>query len=93
LIHTDQMGSVDQLSCLKHKYIMVVIDDYTRYAWVYFLKKKSYAADRLREFFALVERQFEAKVKRLRSDRGGEFLSKSFESWLESQGVIHELSI
>jgi hypothetical protein len=84
LIHTDLMGPVNEASCNRHKYIMVVVDDHTRYAWVYFLKKKSYAAERLREFFALAQRQFDALVKKVRSDRGGEFLSKELSLWFES---------
>ena len=93
LLHTDLMGPVQTLSCKHNKYILVIIDDHTRYAWVYFLKKKNHAAERLREFFALVERQHAAKVKRLRSDRGGEFLSIALGSWMEAQGIVHELSI
>jgi len=93
LIHTDLMGPVGQMSVSQHKYIMVIIDDYTRYAWVYFLKKKSHASDRLMEFFALVSRQFDAKVKKVRSRSRREFLSNALSAWFKTQGVIHELSI
>jgi len=63
---------------------MVIIDDYTRYAWVYFLKKKSHASKRLIEFFALVSRQFDAKVKKVMSHRGGEFLSNALSAWFKT---------
>jgi len=43
LLHTDLMGPVDTPSVFRHKYIMVIVDDFTRYAWVYFLRKKSHA--------------------------------------------------
>jgi len=64
LIHTDLMGPVDTQSCFQSKYIMVIIDDCTRYAWVYFLRKKYHAAERLRDFFALVQRQFKSRRSR-----------------------------
>jgi len=73
-------------ACNRHKYIMVVVDDHTRYAWVYFLKKKSYVvAERLREFFALAQRQFDALVKKVRSDRGESSFRRSFHRGLRAE--------
>ena len=93
LLHTDLMGPVDTPSVFRHKYIMVIVDDFTRYAWVYFLRKKSHAAAQLKDFFAYASRQFEATVRRVRSDRGGEFLDGKLGAWFQRLGVVHELSI
>jgi hypothetical protein len=67
-------------------------DEYSGYAWVYFLRKKKEAATRIRSFFAFVERQYEVTVKGFRSDRGGEFLHHDFVQWLEELGVTHQLT-
>ena len=44
-------------------------------------------------FFNFVERQFDRKIKCLRSDQGGEFTSARLEDWLSRQGVEHNLSV
>ena len=52
----------------RHRYVMTFIDDHTRYVWVYFLLHKSHAAERVKRFIRHVERQFDRKVKALRTD-------------------------
>ena len=68
-----------------NKYFMLLIDDHTRMSWVYFLRQKSEALTCFRKFKAMVELQFGFKVKCLRSDRGGEFVSNEFDRFLETE--------
>ena len=89
---TDLMGPLSP-SVFRHKYIMVIVDEYTRYAWVFFLKQKSHASQRIKDFFAYAQRQFGRTISCIRSDRGGEFLSEELLSWYERNGIVHELSI
>ena len=94
LVHTDLMGPIEVPSAVgKNRYILVLVDDYTRYAWVYFLRRKSEAPKRVRQFFAYAERQFGKKIKRVRSDRGGEFLAEELTAWFADVGVVHDLSL
>jgi hypothetical protein len=58
---------------------MLLIDDYSRMTWVTFLKEKSEAFEKFKAFKALVEKETDLKIKCLRSDRGGEFISNEFE--------------
>ena len=44
------------------------------------------------DHIALVERQQNRKLQRLRSDGGGEFLSNEFKKFLRRKGIIHEIS-
>lgn len=55
---------------------MIVQDDYTRFAWVYLLKKKGYAYERLEQFLAGVRE--DGEIETLRSDSGDEFASECF---------------
>lgn len=55
--------------------------------WVYFLKCKSDAFKYFKSFQSLVERQAGIKLKTLRTDRGGEFMSNEFMAYCESQGI------
>lgn len=78
LIHTDLMGSTKTPSYSGCKYTMVLGDDYTRYTWLYFLKEKSEVTHKFVIFSDMVEKEFDAKIKCLRSDNGGEFNSTDF---------------
>ena len=69
---------------------MTLIDDSTRFCYVYLLKTKDEALSYFKIYKAEVETQLERKVKRLRSDRGGEHFSNEFELFCEEHGIIHE---
>jgi hypothetical protein len=84
---------VEHVSLWGHSYTMIVVDDHTRYAWVYFLKNKSEAPETLKAWAAFVERQLGKPLKGIRSDRGGEYLADSLVDWLEEKGISHNLSV
>nr|AAL31047.1 putative polyprotein [Oryza sativa Japonica Group] len=58
--------------------------------YVYLLKTKDEALDYFKIYKAEVENQLDRKIKRLRSDRGGEFFSNEFDLFCEEHGIIHE---
>jgi len=90
----DLMGPVEKESATgKNRYILVIVDDHTRFAWTYFLRHKSDACSTIKDFVAYVERNFEAKVKAFRSDRGGEFVNEELGGWMRAIGIKHELTI
>ena len=62
-------------------------NDYSRYCYTYFLKKKSEALEKFKEFKASVENEFKIKIKALRADRGGEYLSNEFQYFLKECGI------
>jgi transposase InsO family protein len=66
---------------------MLFIDDYTRMTWVTFIKNKSEAFDKFKEFKALVENETEMKIKCLRSYNGGEFTSNDFVEFCEAHRI------
>ena len=73
IIHSDVWGPAPMLSSLGHRYIVLYIDDFTRYTWVYFLKNKSDVYASFLDFNSLIERQFNTKIKAFHSDWGGEY--------------------
>jgi transposase InsO family protein len=72
------------------KYFMTLIDDSTRFCYIYLLKTKDEALHYFKICKAEVENQLEKKIKRLQSDRGGEYFSKEFDQFCEEYGIIHE---
>jgi hypothetical protein len=72
---------------------MFFIDDFTRMAWVCFLKEKSESLNKLKSFKTLVENEIETKIKFLRSNNGGEFTSKYFDIFCETHGIKRQFSV
>ena len=57
------------------RYLLTFIDDFSRYTWVFFLKKKSEVCEKFSELKALIENSYGIKIKILRSNNGGEYVS------------------
>ncbi|KAD5317800.1 hypothetical protein E3N88_17746 [Mikania micrantha] len=74
------------------KYIFLLVDDYTRYMWIYLLSSKDQAFGIFREFKKLVENEVGTKLKTLRTDRGGEFNSSEFNSFCKEHGIARQLT-
>ncbi|KAM1699812.1 hypothetical protein ACFX2K_031115 [Malus domestica] len=93
LIHVDLCGPMQNASLAGNKYFMLLIDDCTRMIWVYFLRYKYDAFNYFKRFKSMVELQSGFKVKSLRSDRDGEFLSSEFTKFCETKGIQRQLTM
>ena len=69
---------------------MTLIDDSTRFCYIYLLKSKDETLHYFKIYKAEVENQLERKIKKVRSDRGGEYFSNLFSLFCEEHGIIHE---
>jgi hypothetical protein len=72
---------------------MLIIDDYSRITWVSFLKEKAEAFEKFKKFKALTENQIGKRLKEVRSDRGGEFMSSDFKEFCDKHGIKREYTI
>ncbi|KAK9151758.1 hypothetical protein Syun_010067 [Stephania yunnanensis] len=88
LIHTDVWGPSPVTSHDGFNYYIVFVDDWSRFTWIFPLKNKSDALQAFKVFKSRVENQFNAKIKCLQSDWGGEF--RSFILFLEEQGIFFQ---
>ncbi|CAI7819549.1 unnamed protein product, partial [Closterium sp. NIES-53] len=76
------------------EYFLTIVDVYTRMTWVNVLSKKSDVAETVKtDWLLMVERQQDRLVKAIRTDRGGDFLSKDFSLWLKKNGLRHSLTM
>ncbi|KAL8090107.1 hypothetical protein AgCh_039543 [Apium graveolens] len=87
LIHGDLCGPIEPAIMGGNKYFLLLVDDFSRYMWIYFLKSKDEAFVMFKRFRALVENGSEKRIKVFRTDRGGEFNSKEFTSYCEENGI------
>ena len=69
------------------------MDDYTRMTWLYLLKKKSEAFNYFQTFKEFVENECERKIKCLRSDNGGEYVSNEFNKFCDVNGIKRHFSV
>ena len=92
LLHVDLFGPVNIMSLGRMKYAMVIVDEYTRYTWVYFLTKKDETAQTLIEHVKLLDKGSKDKVKVIRSDNGTEFKNATMEEFCKERGLKQEFS-
>ncbi|GJU28071.1 putative ribonuclease H-like domain-containing protein [Tanacetum coccineum] len=78
---------------MKKMYCLVVIDDYSRFSWVFFLATKDETSEILKTFITGIENLIDLKVKVIRCDNGTEFKNKVMNQFCEMKGIKREFSV
>ena len=92
-VHSDVCRPVPtNLLEIRSRYFVNFVDDYSRCCNVYFTKNKSEVFSNFKEFELITTNVCACSIGTLRTDNGGEYLSKEFDSYLQSRGMCHELS-
>ena len=68
------------------------VDDCTRMTWLYLLKRKDEVFGVFRAFHVMIQNQYSAKVRILRTDNGGEYMNRDFHEYFQRTGLLHESS-
>jgi hypothetical protein len=76
IVKIDLCGPMRTKGLNGEQHFMLLIDDYTRMTTIYFLKRKSKEFINFKVFKEMVENEMDLRIKCLRSDNGGEFISK-----------------
>nr|GEU82915.1 hypothetical protein [Tanacetum cinerariifolium] len=92
-LHMDLCGPMRVESINGRKYVLVIVDDYSRYTWTHFLRSKDETPEVLIDFLGLVLRGLHAQVRILRTDKGTEFLNKNLHAYFASEGIYHQTSV
>ncbi|GKA54571.1 retrovirus-related pol polyprotein from transposon TNT 1-94 [Tanacetum coccineum] len=74
------------------KYILVIVDDFSRYTWVYFLHSKDETLEIIKKFIAQAQRNYKAKVCKIHTDNGTEFKNATLKAHYEKLGIMHQFS-
>jgi hypothetical protein len=85
-------GPVKTASINRKKYGLVIVDDYSRWTWVKFLKHKDESHFVFSTFCSQVQTKMNYKIVRVRSYHGGEFENKHFENLFDVNGISHDFS-
>ena len=92
IIHTDVCGPFKNVTRNNTRYFVTFTDDYSRYGYIYLIRQKSETFEVFKTFQSEVENQSGKKIKILRSDRGGEYLTSEFLDHLRKCGIISQLT-
>lgn len=87
LVHGDLCCPISLPTAVGHRYVFVLIDDHSRYMWTILLKDKSDVFLKFKRFKSLVEQETKATIKMFCTDRGGEFMSREFQSFCDNSGI------
>ncbi|GJR97923.1 integrase, catalytic region, zinc finger, CCHC-type containing protein [Tanacetum coccineum] len=85
LLHMDLCGPMRVASINKKKYILVIVDDYSRFTWEYFLQTKDETPEIIKNFIARVQLNYNAKVYKIRTDNGTEFKNATLKAHYENK--------
>ena len=88
----DLFGPVAYISIGGNKYGLVIVDDYSRFTWVFFVYDKSQVQKKVKIFVRRAHREFGLPIKKIRSDNGTEFKNTLVEEFLDDKGIKHEFS-
>ncbi|KAJ9544769.1 hypothetical protein OSB04_024476 [Centaurea solstitialis] len=92
LLHMDLCGPMRVQSINRRKYVLVIVDDFSRYTWVNFLRSKDGASDIIISFIRNVQVRLQLPVQVIRTDNGTEFKNRKLDSFLDSVGITHTFS-
>ena len=73
MLHMNLFGPVNIMSISKKKYLLVIVDDFTRFSWIFFLHSKDEASQLIINHIKVVNNDSKWNVKKIRSNNGTEF--------------------
>ncbi|GKB77137.1 retrovirus-related pol polyprotein from transposon TNT 1-94, partial [Tanacetum coccineum] len=93
LLHMDLCGPMRVVSVNGKKYILIIVDDYSRFTWVKCLRSKDEAPDSIIKFLKMIQVRLKVPVRRIRTNNGTEFVNQTLREYYEKVGISHETSI
>ncbi|GKD43980.1 retrovirus-related pol polyprotein from transposon TNT 1-94 [Tanacetum coccineum] len=93
LLHMDLCGSMCVASINGKRYILVIVDDYSRFTWVRFLKTKDEALAAIIKCIKNIQVRLNATVQNVQTDNGTEFVNQTLREFYENGSISHQTSV
>nr|GEX21472.1 putative ribonuclease H-like domain-containing protein [Tanacetum cinerariifolium] len=88
LLHMDLCGPMRVESVNGKKYILVTVDDYSRFTWVKCLRSKDEAPDFIIKFLKIIQVRLKVSVRRIRTDNGTKFVNQTLREYYEQDSSV-----
>jgi transposase InsO family protein len=92
LLHMDLFCPITFISIGGSNYCLVIVGNYSRFTWPFFLQEKSQTQKTLKKFLRRAQNEFISRIKMIRSDNGTEFKNSRIEGFLKEENIKHEFS-
>nr|GEW52730.1 retrovirus-related Pol polyprotein from transposon TNT 1-94 [Tanacetum cinerariifolium] len=92
-LHMDLCGPMRVESINGKKYILVIVDDYSRFTWVKFLRSNDEAPDFIIKFLKMIQVLLKVPVRRIQTDNGTEFVNQTLREYYKEVDISHETSL
>ncbi|GJY09095.1 retrovirus-related pol polyprotein from transposon TNT 1-94, partial [Tanacetum coccineum] len=92
-LHMDLCGPMRVQSINGKKYILVIVDDYSRFTWVKFLRSKDETPEFVTNFLKQIQVGLNKTVRFIRTDNGTEFVNQVMSEYYEGVGIFHQTSV
>nr|GEX41178.1 retrovirus-related Pol polyprotein from transposon TNT 1-94 [Tanacetum cinerariifolium] len=92
LLHTDLCGLMRIASINGKRYVLVIVDDYSRYTWVNFLRSKDEAPEVIKMFLKRITIFLQSPVIIIRTDNGTKFKNQVLKQYFDYVGISHQMS-
>ncbi|GKE62618.1 retrovirus-related pol polyprotein from transposon TNT 1-94 [Tanacetum coccineum] len=93
LLQMDLCGPMRVASVNGKKYILVIVDDFSRFTWVKFLRSKNEAPDFIIKFLKMIQVRLKVPVRRIKTYNGTEFFNQTLCEYYEKTGISHQTSV
>nr|GFC38131.1 hypothetical protein [Tanacetum cinerariifolium] len=93
LLHVDLCGPMRVERVNGKKYILVIVDDYSRFTWVKILRSKDETLEFIIKFLKMIQVRLKVPVRRIRTDNGTKFVNQTLRDYYEEVGISHEISV
>nr|GEZ50619.1 hypothetical protein [Tanacetum cinerariifolium] len=92
LLHMDLCGPMHVESINGKRYVLVVVDDYSRYTWVFFLHSKDEASEVIISFIKKTQVNLQLQVQRVRTDNDTNLKNKTLAKFFDEVGITQQFS-
>eukprot|EP00833_Pecoramyces_ruminatium_P005940 jgi/Orpsp1_1/1179972/evm.model.c7180000071638.1 len=92
LIHMDLVGPISD-SIHNNRYFLTILDDFSRFGWVFFLQSKSDTFQSFFQWVSEINNIFNKPISYIRIDNGTEFSNKKFKDFYTNNGIVHQFTI
>jgi transposase InsO family protein len=93
LVHGDLCGLITQATPSGSRYFLLLVDNRSRFMWLWILWSKDQAAETIKQYQLVAEAETRQRLKLFRTDRGGEFTSIEFAEYYAEKGVRRQLTV